>query len=508
MKTDFLTELNLYGLIKIRENSWNGKNYIELEKMLTDDINVINYRLDALGDLMADEKLTEGIRSILPQLYTLREARSVDSGESDGIDNLYAVHDLQIYVRLVDELGNMLNAAELNSEMFRKLCLGIDEIVTDEAFIKLKEAIPENARLVSDIKSVTLGINLDTGLHPAEAGIISVNNRRFVSGSIIDKVLRIDAEEDSFRCAAPLSMPGNLLAGRNERDNFEMTINNALYKLIRSSIKSWKPAVKIYTAAKTNFIISFYNDLRFLTAAADFYRKLKEMRYPVCRPIVREKSARKTVLKGMYFPQLVLDGVNMTLNDFECDDKGALFMLSGANSGGKTIYGKAVAVCQALFQLGLYVPSEYAELSPVDEILLHFASSGKSITQSRFTEECEKMSALMHSASEFSLVVCDEPFSGTSAYEAAAISEEVIKAMSAKGCRGVYISHIHELSGLADKINGTEISRSRIDNLTVKIDHTDGKRLYKVIRERTSGLSYASDIAEKYGLSYDKLMQT
>lgn len=506
MNTDFVSELGLNALIRIKESSWNGKNYVELEKYFTDDINIINYRLDALTDLIENDVLFEAVKDILPQLMTLMETKGINSGEAEEIDNLYAVRDLQIYVNLIDYLSEKLNSANITSKLFTDLKNGIDEITADDSFSRLKEAIPENTRLVSDMQSVTLGINLDNGLHPTEAGIVSINNKKFVSGSIIDKVLRLDSGDNPYQCSAPLSSPRNLLINGEERKIFESVLNTALYKLVKSSLRSWKPAVRAYTSSKTNFILSFYGDMRFLAAGADFFRRLKSMRYPVCRPKVCEKAENKCLIKGMYFPQLVLDGIHMTENDFICDNKGTLYIMSGANSGGKTIYGKAIAVCQALFQLGLFVPAEYAELSPVNEILLHFSASGKSITQSRFTEECEKMSKLMSLADKHTLIICDEPFSGTSSYEASAISEEVLKAMSAKGCRGLYITHIHELSGLPEKINSSDICVSPMDNLTVEINHESGKRLYNVLRKKTTGSSYARDIAEKYGLSFEKLM--
>lgn len=506
MNSNFISELSLNALIRIKENSWNGKNYVELEKLLTDDINVINYRLDALTDLIENDVLFEAVKDILPELMTLMETKGIHSGEADEIDSLYAVRDLQIYVNLIDYLNEKINSANIKSKLFTDLKNGINEITMDESFARLKEAIPENTRLVSDVQSVTIGINLDSGLHPTEAGIVSINNQKFVSGSIIDKVLRLDSGVNPYQCSSPLSSPRNLLMNSEERKIFESVLNTALYKLVKASIRSWKPAVRAYTNSKTNFILGFYSDLRFLAAGAEFFRKLKAMRYPICRPKVCDKTEKQCILKGMYFPQLVLDGIHMTENDFICDNKGMLYIMSGANSGGKTIYGKAIAVCQALFQLGLYVPAEYAELSPVSEILLHFSASGKSITQSRFTEECEKMSKLMSLADEYSLIICDEPFSGTSSYEASAISEEVLKAMSAKGCRGVYITHIHELAELPEKINNSDICKSPLDNLTVEINQSNGKRLYTVLRKKTTGSSYAKDIAEKYGLSFEKLM--
>ncbi len=507
MNTGFIYELGLPALIKIRENTWNGKNYIELEQMATTDTDIINYRLDALTDLMENDGLYASVNDILPELMTLYESRvQVTGGVNEETEGLYAVRDLQIYVKLVDYLSERLNSFELRSELFKKLRSGIADIVSEDSYKKIKENIPENARLITDMKSVTIGVNLDSGLHPTESGIVSINDRRFESGSIVDKLLRMDLSDNPYSCAAPLMSTQSLLTGRDERQNFEISLNSGLFKMVKSSVKSWKPAIKAYTSSKTSFISSFYGDLRFLSAAAEFFRRLQSMRYPVCRPKVMDMDKKSCTLKDAYFPELVLNGNPMVGNDITFDENGMIYLFSGANSGGKTIFAKTVAVCQALFQLGLYVPAEYAEISPADEILMHLPSSGKSIVQSRFTEECEKMSTLMKSAGEHTMIFCDEAFSGTSAFEASAIAGEVIKAMSAKGCRGIFITHIHELSALKEEINGSSVCRSRLDNLTVLIDKKDGRRLFKVSRQKTSGTSHAADIAARYGLSFDELM--
>lgn len=502
---DFLKELNVDRMIKFKENSWNGKDYINLENFLTDDINVINYRLDGLTDLLENRQLYEAMSEIVPQIDGLREIRSLSSSASDELDDLYSVRDLQIYLDLVDYLYDKLNKFTLNSQLFLNIRDEINSVCESEEYEKIKKSLPENVELIRSLKSVTIGVNVDYALHPVEAGLVCVNDSRYVSGNIIDKLLRADIGTNSFVCAAPLAVTAGAMS-KDEKERYEYAVNSGLYKILKNSLRSWKPAVKYYSQAKINFLIGCYSDLRFLIAAADFFYRLKKMNYPVCRPKACPKEEKRCVIKQLYNPEYVLEIDHMILNDIEFDKDGMIYIFTGANGGGKTLFAKSAAVCQALFQLGLYLPAEYAEMSPCSELLLHFTQKDNKMTKSRFMDECERMSALMKSVDEYSAFFCDESFSGTSASEASAIASEVIKAMSAKGCRGIFITHIHDLISLPEKINNLDVCVSRIDNLTVDVDTRTGKRLYRILRGSSEMNSRAEDIARRYGLDYESLM--
>lgn len=54
MNTDFINELNIEMLIKIKETTFDGRGYLNIERFFTTDTDVINYRLDALGDLLSN----------------------------------------------------------------------------------------------------------------------------------------------------------------------------------------------------------------------------------------------------------------------------------------------------------------------------------------------------------------------------------------------------------------------------------------------------------------------
>ena len=74
------------------------------------------------------------------------------------------------------------------------------------------------------------------------------------------------------------------------------------------------------------------------------------------------------------------------------------------------------------------------------------------------------------------------------------------------GCRGIFSTPLHELAASVPEINkrSEELGGIKIDTLVAGIE--EGRRSFKIYRAKPDGKSYARDIADKYGLSFDTLM--
>ena len=79
--------------------------------------------------------------------------------------------------------------------------------------------------------------------------------------------------------------------------------------------------------------------------------------------------------------------------------------------------------------------------------------------------------------------------------------------LSQAGCRCLFATHLHELAQEIDRIN-EESARNggvRIDTLVAGIE--EGKRSFRIVRAKPDGKSYARDIAERYGLTYQNILE-
>ena len=159
-------------------------------------------------------------------------------------------------------------------------------------------------------------------------------------------------------------------------------------------------------------------------------------------------------------------------------------------------------------QLGMFVPANSAKISPVDAIYTHFPTGADdTIDKGRLGEECARLGEIFDCVTKYSLVLLDESLSSTGSYEGSYIAAEVLSGLSMVGCRTLFATHLHELAAEIDRINADVTARGgeKIDTLVAGIE--EGKRSFKIYRAKPDGKSYARDIAERYGLTFDNILK-
>jgi DNA mismatch repair ATPase MutS len=210
--------------------------------------------------------------------------------------------------------------------------------------------------------------------------------------------------------------------------------------------------------------------------------------------------------KGFYNLKLAMNMENVSEivpNDLTFDKKHTVYILTGANRGGKTTVTQAVGLLFALAQGGIYVPAKSFEYTPVDLIYTHFpADEDKTIDLGRLGEECTRFKELFDASTSDSLILLNETFSTTSFEEGYFIAYDSVRALLKKGARVIYNTHMHKLAYDADELN-KDIKDAKVASLLAH--STDGVRSFEVSVSPPEGRSYAKDIALKYGVTFDQL---
>ena len=386
----------------------------------------------------------------------------------------------------------------------------IASVTESDYYRDINEKLKELTSRVSEIKSVTIGVNLDGQLKASSAGLLAVNSEPFKSGELIDRILRLNFKNDDLTCIAPL-IPYDKYQSENRKFALSTALYSALTDVFRSSVKSWRKIVKEYVLENTDFLLALMPETELLTKGAEFIISLDEKGASLAYPVLSDGlEGREFDAIGLYNPTILFKlGGDVVKNDFVFDKDGVIHVLTGPNRGGKSVITCAVGIALAMTGLGLPVCADTCKLSPCDGIFTHFPTGGEdTIDKGRLGEECSRLERILDSVSEKSLVLLDETLSSTGSYEGAIIAAEVLSGLSVIGCRTIFSTHLHDLAAAVDGINEkcAPLGGAKVDNLVAEIGH-GGERSFRIKRETPDGKSYAMDIAEKYGLSFDGIVR-
>jgi len=137
-------------------------------------------------------------------------------------------------------------------------------------------------------------------------------------------------------------------------------------------------------------------------------------------------------------------------------DSGFVVILTGPNMAGKSTILRQVGLIQLLAQIGSFVPADAARLPVADRVFTRVgASDNLARGQSTFMVEMHETAAILHGATDRSLVLLDEIGRGTSTYDGVSIAWAVTEHLHERiGCKTIFATHYHELTQLGDLLPG------------------------------------------------------
>ncbi len=152
-------------------------------------------------------------------------------------------------------------------------------------------------------------------------------------------------------------------------------------------------------------------------------------------------------------------------NDIELNQSSRVMLLTGPNMAGKSTILRQTGLAVILAQIGSFVPAERARLGVVDRVFTRVgASDNLGRGQSTFMVEMSETSAILHTATDRSLVLLDEIGRGTATYDGVAIAWATTEHLHDRiGCKTIFATHYHELTQLTE-----ELAHARNFNVAVK----------------------------------------
>ncbi|WP_439533118.1 DNA mismatch repair protein MutS [Polymorphobacter sp.] len=151
-------------------------------------------------------------------------------------------------------------------------------------------------------------------------------------------------------------------------------------------------------------------------------------------------------------------------NDCDLSADARLWLVTGPNMAGKSTFLRQNALIAVLAQAGSFVPAADAHIGIVDRLYSRVgASDDLAQGRSTFMVEMVETAAILTGATARSLVILDEVGRGTSTYDGLAIAWAVLEAVHDDlGCRCLFATHYHELTGLREKLRGLANAHVRV----------------------------------------------
>jgi DNA mismatch repair protein MutS2 len=414
--------------------------------------------LYALGRLLAGGRsLDEGLakaREELPSLGYLRDGLYTDRALEKGIQ------------KVVDHEGTILDSASKELGRLRaSLRRAHSRIV--RALEKYLKSLPD--RLVVADASVTI-----------RDGRYAIPVRREGKGEVGGVVLDESATGVTLFIEPPLAQ--QLM---NELRELEREEVREINRILRAQTEALRPALPLLEASQESLVIF---DTLFARARAAL---AWGGRAPELAP---EGSRSLKVVEGRH-PLLLARGegevvpFHLTLTEDE-----RAMVVSGPNTGGKSVFLKALGLIVTLAQSGIIPPVGKGTRLPLFTDVFADIGDEQSIAESlsTFSAHLGNLKEIVEEADSGSLVLIDEMGTGTDPQEGAALSRAILQDLVDRGALTVVTSHLGALKRLDGPGSG-------IVNASLQFDPERIEPTYHLQKGRP-GRSYGLAIAQRLGL--------
>ncbi|MDB4879909.1 MAG: MutS2 protein [Gemmatimonadetes bacterium] len=231
-----------------------------------------------------------------------------------------------------------------------------------------------------------------------------------------------------------------------------------------------------------------------LDALAELDSLYARARYAIrfhCSPAALVPARQGFSVRDARHPLLLARGVDVVPFDLALLAGERTLLVSGPNTGGKTVLLKALGLISMMSQAGIPAPVGVESSIPVFDDVLADIGDEQSIeaSLSTFSAHLKNLSEILRLATGDSLVLVDELGSGTDPQEGAALGWAILEELTARGTTSLASTHLGQLKELAAQVPG-------VVNASLQFDAVQLAPTYRLIKG-VPGRSYGISIARR-----------
>ena len=480
--TDFsLTRNKILNIKPILNNIELNKQFSMLNEMknifrlnLNLPLNKLNNITQPLKDLCSQRTLSiEDIIDIANNLKTSRLLKNFFSQHQKDFANLYKL------------TSNLFSNKELEDDIFNTFDDKFN--VVDDASLDLKNLRNQKKSFEQNIKDTISNLlnnpnfnkylqsNIVTSREGRSVFLVKAENKNKIDGILLDA---------SSSLQTYYIEPKELVILNNKLRNIEIEINKEIEKILFLLSQKLKP-----------FISELQKNLNILVETDFIYAKAKlSNKFNLCTPkFVNEKIID---IKEMKNPILQLVCENIVKNDFYMNENSNAIIITGSNTGGKTVVLKTIGLAILMAKSGLDVGATSAKIYMFDKVLADIGDEQNILQNlSTFSAHLKNINNIINEATENSLILFDEICSGTDPVEGEALAESILTYIQKLKAFSISTTHFSSLKNLA-------FINKNFLNASVTFDNNTLKPTYKLLLG-IPGLSHAINIASNLGLNQE-----
>jgi len=497
------------------------------------DVDTVNYRLDIIDELVRFPVLVRCIETLLPVLRDLKyyETFLALEWKTSLQEAIWRLRELEHYVECVQKLAEAFKGirSELRSQALIKLAALVLKVQGDPVFRRLVDTLPDLLSRIRSLKSITIGVNLDAGMMPCEATLISINESKYRDSPFFRSLFG----DDKWQGIAPLHRAPE---GSEYASPLMIPLFRDISKVMEKTTQPLAKALKEFVSINSRVFTKLQGDFLFYLGALKLIDAMQHCGLPVARPKVLNKEERQFVSKDIYNIDLALHllkqngqkpeevTAGIVKNDFSQGEAGRIIIITGPNRGGKTTLVQALGLAQIMMQVGLYVPARAAAMSICDNLFTHYPALEKlEKGTGRFGEEAQRIGSVFNSATRHSLILLNESLSSTSGGESLYLAQDIVRVLRMMGTRAIYATYLHGLAASVGELNEDTPGQSKVLSMValIETDTEAGEQeaggagklqkirpTFKIVPGPPEGHSYAIDLAYRFGISKEQLIST
>jgi DNA mismatch repair ATPase MutS len=441
---------------------------------LTDADSII-YRQNVLKDCLNNKSAINEIYNIASS--ALDEAdffrQSTQPSFSKMVSVSYKVRSsaglMELLVVNLNKLRSIVRKTEknFNSKGMKKFCDQQAAFLTDDFFAKVKQYI-DDLKFLSEGGKMVIGSGIGNGLKG------SGHILRKISGTTSNGISGKRHSKPPANNEIPLD---NISIANNAKEMEDAGLVNILRLINHFNDKILEYFKLLCTEA------GFY------LACTNLYFMLKKMNAVITFPVPYESEKRDLMFKGLFDLSLFINEKrNLVSNDLNATDK-YLFIITGANQGGKSTYLRSIGIAQILMQCGLFVPAAFFGSNISDSIFTHFTrEEDEGMDSGKLDEELKRMDNIINNITRSSLLLMNESFATTTERDGSIIARDIIRALYDIKVKVIFVTHLFEFSNLmfAENLPGAVFLRAERTD--------DGSRTFSVKMGRPLLTSFGEDI--------------